>query len=210
MVPTSEFPPAIPLTLQFTALLLLPLTVAVKFDALPSSTDALAGEIFTVMFDGVELLLTYPPQAASASGKKNAFSQRRGILFALRISRFRLRRSMVARATESLAAQSESTNCARAAHRSFRRARAGISATRVVSRVAIQLNSLGMRRRGGTRRRRLCLCVRPRDLSRRCAFRAETEHGGSRFGNDLIRLTASPVGQIMCIWPSLNLRLCGG
>jgi hypothetical protein len=51
-VPVTEFPPATPLTLQFTALELAPVTVAVNCCVWPSGTDAVAGCTVTVTFGG--------------------------------------------------------------------------------------------------------------------------------------------------------------
>jgi hypothetical protein len=48
MVPTIEFPPRMPLTSQFTAVLLVPDTVAVNGCDCPTSTTALLGDIETV------------------------------------------------------------------------------------------------------------------------------------------------------------------
>lgn len=52
IVPAMEFPPTTPLTLQFTALELVPVTVAVNCCVWPSGTDAVAGCTVTVTFGG--------------------------------------------------------------------------------------------------------------------------------------------------------------
>ena len=52
IVPVTEFPPATPLTLQFTALELAPVTVAVNCCVWPSGMDAVAGCTVTVTFGG--------------------------------------------------------------------------------------------------------------------------------------------------------------
>jgi len=51
-VPAMEFPPAMPLTLQFTAFKLAPVTLAVNCCVWPSGTDAVAGCTVTVTFGG--------------------------------------------------------------------------------------------------------------------------------------------------------------
>jgi len=52
IVPLTEFPPATPLTPQFTPLELAPVTVAVNCCVWPSGTDAVAGCTVTVTFGG--------------------------------------------------------------------------------------------------------------------------------------------------------------
>lgn len=52
IVPVTEFPPATPLTLQFTAPELAPVTVAVNCCVWPSGTEAVAGCTVTVTFGG--------------------------------------------------------------------------------------------------------------------------------------------------------------
>jgi len=52
IVPATEFPPATPLTLQFTTLELAPVTVAVNCCVWPSGTEAAAGCTVTVTFGG--------------------------------------------------------------------------------------------------------------------------------------------------------------
>jgi hypothetical protein len=51
-VPTAAFPPEIPFTCQFTTVFVALLTTAVKFCAVPSSTEAEAGVTLTLMFEG--------------------------------------------------------------------------------------------------------------------------------------------------------------
>jgi hypothetical protein len=53
IVPTVLFPPAIPLTLQFTAVLAVPVTVAANCTAFPTSTSAAAGDSETRIGCGV-------------------------------------------------------------------------------------------------------------------------------------------------------------
>ncbi len=52
IVPLTKFPPVMPLTLQFTALELAPVTVAVNCCVCPSGTEAVAGCTVTVTFGG--------------------------------------------------------------------------------------------------------------------------------------------------------------
>jgi len=63
--PICGFPPAIPFTLQFTAVLLLPLTVALKLTESPSRTDVLDGVMAIEIFDWPDPPLT-DPQPATA------------------------------------------------------------------------------------------------------------------------------------------------
>ena len=64
IVPTCAFPPATALTVQLTAALSLPLTVAANATPLPSSTDALAGVIATVISVVFVPAPANPPHAA--------------------------------------------------------------------------------------------------------------------------------------------------
>ena len=52
IVPIAKFPPGMPLTLQFTAVLVVFVTVAVKVVGLPSKTETLAGLTVTAMAAG--------------------------------------------------------------------------------------------------------------------------------------------------------------
>jgi hypothetical protein len=52
IVPVAALPPAVPLTLQFTALELAPVTVAVNCAVPPSITVALCGSTITVTLGG--------------------------------------------------------------------------------------------------------------------------------------------------------------
>src|SRR5579872_5983174 len=81
IVPLTEFPPATPLTLQFTPLELAPVTVAVNCCVWPSGTDAVAGCTVTVTFGGgfdeEELVSPQPemnatPAAIAAQQSANA------------------------------------------------------------------------------------------------------------------------------------------
>ena len=58
MVPTMEFPPTIPFTYQFTAVLLVPVTVAVNCLLWPVSRLALVGETETPIAPGEEEIVT--------------------------------------------------------------------------------------------------------------------------------------------------------
>jgi hypothetical protein len=85
IVPNCAFPSAIPFTVQFTAVLLLPLTVALKLEVFPSSTDALVGVTLTVITGGVVPLLVTPPQPAAASDIATALIQPKQIQLVLLI-----------------------------------------------------------------------------------------------------------------------------
>src|SRR6059058_1639846 len=52
MVPTAEFPPAMPFTLQLTVVSVVLVTVAVNATWLPSTTEPLSGATLTVMEGG--------------------------------------------------------------------------------------------------------------------------------------------------------------
>jgi hypothetical protein len=54
IVPTVEFPPGIPFTLQLTAVFAVLVTVAVKDCGSPSSTDAVDGTTVTATLEGFE------------------------------------------------------------------------------------------------------------------------------------------------------------
>lgn len=83
IVPVTEFPPATPLTLQFTALELAPVTVAVNCCVWPSGTEAVAGCTVTVTFGGgfdeEEFVSPQPGMIATAAAiaaQQNAHTKR--------------------------------------------------------------------------------------------------------------------------------------
>ncbi len=83
IVPTWTLPPATPFTVQFTEVLLLPLTLALKLEEFPSSTDALDGVTITVITGGVVPLLVTPPQPDAASDITTALIQAKQIQLVL-------------------------------------------------------------------------------------------------------------------------------
>jgi len=71
IVPLMEFPPATPLMLQFTALELAPVTIAVNCCVWPSGTETVVGCTVTVTFGGgfdeEELVSPQPEMIATAA-----------------------------------------------------------------------------------------------------------------------------------------------
>ena len=107
IVPTVALPPEIPFTLQFTALFVELLTVAVNTCGEPSSTDAVAGVRLTVTPEGGgggEAGPMTPPQPRRDTAKKIAARQRMETLFKLRRPPYAVSASMRHRIARALPA----------------------------------------------------------------------------------------------------------
>ena len=81
MVPAAAYPPVTPFTLQTTDVFVVSLTVAVKPFVVPRRTDAVGGEIVTVIWGGGGggPEPTTPPQPRSDATKTNAGCQWDGV-----------------------------------------------------------------------------------------------------------------------------------